>query len=187
MYDALHQLVRRTILEDDMTLTERFFEATAEVRDQAGAYAERAVDAARDSVNLAAQKVGMVETPIDTLAKASLQLNSLTHRYFERMIEQNVDTLKGAIDDGARRLRLISKANDVVGLYNSQAKFTQVSVDRLKRDAKATWAIVTDAGRDVSELAVTSYAQLLRQAPAKATRTARKVVKTVKSRAKKAA
>jgi hypothetical protein len=168
-----------------MNLTERFFEATAEVRDQANAYAERAVDAARDGVKRAADQVGAVETPIETLAKASHELNAITHRYFERMIEQNVDTLKGALDDGARRMRLVAKADGITGLYSDQVKFADVTTDRLTRDAKATWTILADAGQEISEVALSTYAKLMQPKVMKSR--VRKVVKTAKTRAKKAA
>jgi phasin family protein len=170
-----------------MNLSERFFEATAQVRDQANAYAERALGAARESVVRAAQQVEKVESPIDVVAKAGLKLNTLSHNYFERMLEQNVDTIKGAMTDGARRLHLVAKAEDFADLYRDQVKYNAVTSDRLMRDAKATWDIVADAGREVSELALNTYAQLVRQVPVKARRTTKRTAKTVKARAKKAA
>jgi phasin family protein len=169
-----------------MKLTELLFEVTADVRDQANAYAERAVEAAREGVTMAATQVEKVESPIDVVAKAGLQLNTMSHEYVERMLEQNVDTLKGALNDGVRRLHLIANAGSFGELYARQVKFNAVSGDRMTRDAKATWEIVTDAGRKVSDLALTTYAQLVRETPVKARRTTR-AKKTVKARGKKAA
>jgi phasin family protein len=172
-----------------MNMTERLFEATADVREQANAYAERAVEVAREGVVRAAKQVEMVESPIDVVAKAGLKLNDLSHSYFERMLEQNIDTVKGAMNDGVRRLRLVAKADTLADLYKDQAKYNAVTTDRVVRDAKATWEIVATAGREVSELALNTYALLMRDVPAKTRRTStiKKTVKNVKARAKKAA
>ncbi len=170
-----------------MNISERIFEATAEVREQANAYAERAVEAAREGVVRAAEQVEKVESPIDVVAKASLKLNNLSHEYVGALLEQNIDTLKGAVNDGVRRLHLVAKANDVRELYASQVQYNSVTSDRIVRDAKATWGIVAKAGREVSELAITTYAQLMREAPAKRRASAKQTKRPVKARAKKAA
>jgi phasin family protein len=170
-----------------MNISERILEATAEVRGQANAYAERAVEAARESVVRAAEQVEKVESPLELVAKAGLKLNDLSHQYVGALFEQNVDTLKGAVNDGVRRLHLVAKASDVRELYTSQAEYNAVTSDRIARDAKATWNIVAKAGREVSELALTTYAQLMRDTPRKPRAAAKKTKRTVKARAKKAA
>ncbi len=169
-----------------MNLTERFFEATADVRDRAGTYVERAVEVAREGVNKAAAQVARVESPIDVVATAGLKLNSLSHEYAERMLEQNVETFKGALNDGVRRLRMVADASSVGAMYAEQVKLNAVTADRITRDAKATWNIVSEAGRKVSELALSTYAQLVRETPLKARRATR-VKKVVKARGRKAA
>jgi phasin family protein len=174
-------------MEEAMNISERILEATAEVRDQASAYAERAVDAARESVERVAERVEKVENPIDVVAKAGLKLNDLSHQYVGKMFAQNIDTLKGAMNDGVRRLHLVAKADGVRDLYASQAKFNAVTSDRVRRDAKATWEIISKAGREVSDLALTTYAQLVREVPGKPRASDKRAKRPAKARAKKAA
>ncbi|HKZ74679.1 MAG TPA: hypothetical protein VJ011_11475 [Steroidobacteraceae bacterium] len=166
-----------------MVISERIFEATAGVRDRATAYAERAVDAARNGAERAAARVEAVETPVQTLADAGRQLNTLAYRYAGRMLDQGVETVHGFIGDGAKRLRLAAHAGNVGNLYREQLEYFPVSRDRIVKDAQATWEIVVDTGRELQSLALTTYARLVRNEKPRAARKASRARKTTARKA----
>ncbi|MGH8284958.1 MAG: phasin family protein [Steroidobacteraceae bacterium] len=171
-----------------MTISERILEATAGVRDQATAYAGRAVDAARNGAQRAAAGFEAVEAPVDTLADAGRQLNALSYQYAGRMLDQGVQTVHGFIEDGAQRLRHAAKAGDVRSLYRAQLEQLPASRDRIVKDALATWEIVAETGRELQSLALTTYARLVRKnTRARKTATTAKTAKTARSRGRRAA
>ncbi len=153
-----------------MRLNERILEATSAARERAAQIASRAVDQARGRVSAAARRVELAKTSFETLALATQELNAITHRHAARLIDQNTDTIKRVLATGAERLRRASKADGVRELINAQKRLTRDSRSHLRRDAEATWAIVTDAGKEVSGLAVSTYSALKDKAAPKRTR-----------------
>lgn len=153
-----------------MSISERLFEVTAGMREQANAYvakatamAEQAADTARDSVAEAARKVEQVNTPVETLAAAGYKFNSLSHQAAERLLEQQFSFVKGFVDEGAERLRMLAKAADLQSAMNQQMAYFDATRERLTRDARGTYAILSDAGREARELATSTYSQLMSQ------------------------
>ncbi len=176
-----------------MNLTERLYEMTSDVRDQAGAYAARAADVARDSVDRAANRVVAVKTPVEKLADAGQELNNLAHAYFGRAVALQARVVQTGLDEAAKRLRLLAKADSLKHAYGAQVEATTGTRERVMHDASEALEIVVDAGRGGSELALRTYADMLRDvkrtarpARAKAAQ-ARKAVKRKVARVRKAA
>jgi hypothetical protein len=179
-----------------MRISERILEATAGARDQAAVFAARAFEAARAGAERTADRFENVETPVATLADAGRKLNALAFEYTGQMIDQSVHNLKDFVEAGAERLRLAAKATDVQSLYRDQLETLPASRERIAGNARATWDIMANTGRELQALALTTYAQLVRnekpqvvrdekpQAAVKAKR-ARKTAKTAKSRARR--
>ena len=150
-----------------MTIQERLIEMTASVRDQAGAYAARASHAARDGVDRAADTVLAAKTPVERLADAGLRLNKLSAQYVEQLVSHQSAAAQDLLADGAQRLRVLAKARSLRDAWSDQVELFDVTRARTTQSLQRTLEIVGDAGRNVSELAVETYAELLR-APAKA-------------------
>ncbi len=164
-----------------MNLQERLFEMTANVRDQAGAYAARATHAARDSADRAADKVLAARTPVERLADASLRLNKLSAHCVEQLVSQQAATAQELLADGAQRLRVLAKARSLRDAWSDQVELFDTTRARTTQNLQRTLAIVSDAGRNVSELAVETYADLLR-APAKPKKPAARKASAAKAR-----
>jgi phasin family protein len=174
-----------------MNLTEKIIEITADVRDQAGAYAARASEAAREGADRAAETVDSAKTPVETLADAGLALNNLAHTYFARLVRLQASAVKFGLDDAADRLRMLAKAESLPAAYQVQVKAFAGTRERILRDANVAVEIVTEAGRGVSELAVGTYTDLVRELQGKPPRarakaTARKPRRTAKRKATRA-
>ena len=167
-----------------MNIQERLFELTANVRDQAGAYAARATHAARDGADRAADTVLAARTPVERLADAGIRLNKLSADCVEQLVTQQASTAQELLADGAQRLRVLAKARSLRDAWSDQVELFDVTRARTTQSLQRTLAIVSDAGRNVSELAVETYADLLR-APAKAKKPA--VRKTAARKARKPA
>lgn len=153
-----------------MNFSERLMEMTAGVRDQAGAYAMRAADMARGGADRAATTVDAARNPVETLAAATLKLNVLAHQYIERLVALQAATIQHTLAAGAQRLRKLSEAASVQQALADQADTFARSRTRFSKDAAEAWDIVTGTGRGVSEIAVQTYARLVRAQPVAAKR-----------------
>jgi phasin family protein len=143
-----------------MSLTERLVETTAEVRDQATIYAERAAEAARATADLAASRVAAARAPIDVLTEASLKLNSLSHEHIARLVRRQAAMLKAAVGEGEQRLQRLARAASLPQALAGQAEDLTDIPRRIADNMRQTWAILADAGRDVSQLAGTTLGEL---------------------------
>ncbi len=154
-----------------MSLTERFIETTAEVRDQATAYVARAAEAARHRVDRAAGQVAAARTPVEVMTEASLKLNNLSHQHLSRLLARQGSMLAGALVESEQRLQRLARAGSLQQALASQAADLIDLPQRIARNTRETWAIVADTGREAAQLAASTYAELLRQTPARKTRT----------------
>lgn len=170
-----------------MNLTERLYEMTSDVRDQAGAYAARAADVARDSVDRAASRVDAVTTPVEKLADAGQELNNLAHAYFGRAVALQARVVQKGLDEAASRLRMLAKADSLKHAYGGQVEATAGTRERVMHDANEALEMVVDAGRGVSELALRTYADMLRDVKRTARPARAKAVKGRKAAKRKVA
>ena len=164
-----------------MTIQERLIEMTAGVRDQAGAIAARASHAARGGVDRAADTVLAAKTPVERLAEAGLRLNKLSAQYVDQLVSHQASAAQDLLADGAQRLRVLAKARSLRDAWSDQVELFDVTRARTTQSLQRTLEIVGDAGRNVSELAVETYAGLLR-APTKALKPAARTAAAPKAR-----
>jgi phasin family protein len=159
-----------------MKMTERLMEASAEARSQAAAFATRAIDTA-------ATRVDAAKKPVDVLAKAGQDLNTLAHRYTSDLIDLQVSVVKGVLADGAARLRDLARSESVAEAYASQVEALPASRDRLVKNAQGLWGIIEGTGREAGSIVFGTYAELVRPAPAKKTvkRAAKRTIRTKKA------
>lgn len=150
-----------------MKLQERLLEMTAGVRDQADAYASRAAHTARQSIDRAADRVLAAKTPVEQLAAASLRLNTLSSGCVQQLVSQQASVASDLLADGAQRLRVLAKATSLRDAWTDQVELFDATRARTAAHLQRTLSIVGEAGRNASELAVETYAGLVRT-PAKA-------------------
>jgi hypothetical protein len=144
-----------------MIIIEQLNQAGRQAQARLVGYADSAVQRARGSAQRAAARVVAARTPVKTLAEATQRLNDLSHRYVEQLVRQQSKALEGAITAGARHLERAARAEDLKGLIADQAELISASRERLKRDLKATWTIAAGTGREIRDVAIETYAQLV--------------------------
>lgn len=135
-----------------MTIQARLIEMTAGVRHHAGAYVARATHAARDGVDRAADSVLAAKTPVERLADAGLRLNKLSAQYVEQIVNHQATAAQDLLADGAQRLRVLAKARSLRDAWSDQVELFDVTRARTTRSLQHALEIVSDAGRNVSEL-----------------------------------
>ena len=112
----------------------------------------------------------------------------------DRVVEMSTDlrnhaatVVKGALHDGAQRLRLLSNSHGVKNAYAQQIQYFDITRDRVVRDARQTWEILADASRDVSQLAMQRYAAFVKGVDGTKSATKRPAKASSKKRTRKAA
>lgn len=143
-----------------MTIAERILENRPRAAGQLLALAGRAAAAARRRAARAAAAADAAREPLATLAGALRELNGLSARYAGRMLEQNASTAQAALADGARRLRQLARAPDLVSAWQEQQQSLPALRNRLVTELQATMSIVADGGRELADLARDTYGQL---------------------------
>ncbi len=149
-----------------MNLSDRFIETTTDLRQQATAYVARAAQAARASADLAADRVAAANSPLEVLTEATLKLNRLSHDHVARLLTRQATLLRDTLTEGEKRLQRLATAKSLQQAVAGQAEDLNDLGPRIARNARETWAIVADAGRGVSQLAVSTYAELAQAVPA---------------------
>lgn len=121
---------------------------------------DRAMRATQRQAELAAQRLGIVETPLAQLAGASLRLTALSHRCADRLLQQGLISAQGALADGVGRLRTAAQAESWSTLYRGQLNATSASRQRLAAEAASAWDIVATSAREFATLARETTSQL---------------------------
>lgn len=143
-----------------MSLSERVFESTGDIREQAGAYAARAAVLARAGAATAAGRMAAARAPVDLLTEASQKLNTLTYECLSKLLARQGAVLKGTLVEGERRLQRLAGATSLQQALAAQALDLGRIPDSVARNVRETWVILADTGREVSRLATTTYAGL---------------------------
>lgn len=155
--------LKQQVFEIAQNATEQFksyaAKATA-IASKAAAAAAYSPDAARQRVLSAAATMEALKQPVETLADAGHRLNGLAHHFAERVLTQQANMIKGLAHDGSQRLRLLAKAQGVKPALDQQLAYFDVTRDRVLRDMKQSYAIVTEAGRGAAQIAVKAYGAL---------------------------
>lgn len=153
-----------------MNLTERFFEMTADVREQAALIAARTAKVAPPAMG---------------------RIGKLAKQVGKQLMDHQKTMVSGAMHDGAERLRLLRRAESLPAAVRAQVHYLDVTRDRLSRDGKVALQILSKAGAESTALARETYAQMLNtvaaKRPSQARKTVRKVARKTATRARKAA
>jgi hypothetical protein len=143
-----------------MTVQERLFEMSARLREQADAYAQRAAAATRESIDRAARQVEALDSPLDTLTAASVELNQISANYVARLVTQQAAASRALVRDGAAGLRSLAKADSLAQAWQAQrARLADTRTQAVKH-LRRSWELTADTGRAVGELATTTYRSL---------------------------
>jgi hypothetical protein len=109
--------------------------------------------AAQRSASLAADGVDSAHGRIPALTAAGRRLTEISHRCADQLLAQGLAGIKGALTDGAERLRLAAQANDLASLYHGQRATVRASRERIAQELQATWRIVALTTQELAELA----------------------------------
>lgn len=178
-----------------MNLQERLLEVTAQARDQADSYVRQAADATRQQIERTADQVEAIQTPVSQLVDAGLKLNQISASYVERFVRQQNGLAKALLTGSARQLRSLCEARTPQQAWQTQAKALDGARDRAAAALRDTWTLASEAGREVADLAGTTYSTLRTptrrpaksRASAKRSRVARGKGKSVRARKASAA
>ncbi len=149
-----------------MNLSDRVFESTGDVREQAGAYVARAAVLTRAGAAAAAGQMAAARAPVDLLTEASQKLNTLTYECLSKLLARQGTMLKGTLLEGERRLQRLAGATSLQQGLAAQVEDLGRIPDSVARNVRETWGILADTGREVSRLATTTYAGLAQGAKA---------------------
>jgi hypothetical protein len=145
---------------------------TRSVRDGVTACVSLTGRAAKRSASLAAAGVESAERRIPALTSAGRRLAEISHRCADQLLAQGLAGIKGALTDGAERLRMAAEASDLASLYQGQRTTLPASRERIAQELQATWRIVVLTTQELAELARTAGGDLAGKAGhAAATRT----------------
>lgn len=95
-----------------MNMQERLFALSAQAREQASVYAQRAARAAVDGLDRTAGQVEALRGPVGELAAAGLKLNQKSAEFVEQLLQLQSRRAATLLTDGARRLRALAEAAD---------------------------------------------------------------------------
>jgi len=95
-----------------MNMQERLFALSAQAREQATVYAQRAARAAVDGIDRTAGQVDALRGPVGELAAAGLKLNQKSAEFVEQLLQQQTRLAETMLSSGARRLRALAEAAD---------------------------------------------------------------------------
>jgi hypothetical protein len=109
--------------------------------------------AAQRSASLAAEGVDSAEGRIPALTAVGRRLTDISHRCADQLLAQGLAGIKGALTDGAERLRLAAQASDLASLYHGQRATLPASRARITQELQATWRIVALTTQELAELA----------------------------------
>jgi phasin family protein len=151
--------------EAAMSIAETVFGNTTDAGERIAAQAARAAGFARAGADRAAGRVAAVYGPVDLITEASLKLSALSHQYTSRLLSRQGAMLKGGLEEVERRLQRLARAGSLRQAVAGQVEDWHGLHARLFGNVRETWAIVAEAGRDVTRLATATYAGLLQASP----------------------
>ena len=168
------------------------------IADRARARYAAWIASARQQTEQAAGRVRDGKKPVKKLSQLGHKLTTVSYRTTTRMLDQQTRMVERQIDALATRLRTAAKADTIVDLVRDQMQLVPEEASRFAADARATLAIVADAGGEMRDIITGTVADIrgTKSAPkkksptkkAQASKPARKTkAKTAKAKAGKAA
>jgi len=115
--------------------------------------AGHAVRLARRGAEHAAERIEAEAPRIATLTEAGLRASEVSYRALERLVRQGLESARGALTDGAARLRLTAQSESLAELYDAQRATLPASRARIAKELEAAWAIVRATGEELAAVA----------------------------------
>jgi hypothetical protein len=123
------------------------------LHEHAQSYADGALRLARRGAERAAQRVEADAPRIAALTEAGLRATEVSCRALDQLVRQGFDSARGALVDGAERLRITARAESFADLYAAQRATLPDSRARIAKELGATWKIVVATGRELVDVA----------------------------------
>jgi hypothetical protein len=128
-------------------------------------YAGRALRLARRGAVRAAQRMDQEAPRIAALTEVGLRASEVSYRALDRLVRQGLASARGALTDGAERLRLTARSASLAELYDAQRATLPASRARVARELQAAWAIVRSTGEELAEVARSAREELAQSRP----------------------
>ncbi len=116
-------------------------------------YAGRALRLARRGAERAAERIEAEEPRITALTEAGLLATEVSCRCLDRLVRQGLDSARGALSDGAERLRITARSESFAALYAAQRASLPASRERVAKELGTAWKIVVSTGRELAGIA----------------------------------
>ncbi|HUN73374.1 MAG TPA: hypothetical protein VMU40_02550 [Steroidobacteraceae bacterium] len=137
-----------------MSLSTQFALAAARfLQERTQAYGSRALRVARHGAVRAVERMEAEGPRISALAEAGLKASEASFRGLDRLVRHGLASAKGALDDGAERLRLTARSETFAELYDAQRATLPASRARIAKELEAAWAIVLLTGQELAGVA----------------------------------
>jgi len=130
------------------------------LQERTQAYGARALRVARHGAVRAVERLEAEGPRISALAEAGLRASEASFRGLDRLVRHGLASAKGALDDGAERLRLTARSETLAELYDAQRATLPASRARVVRELEAAWAIVLSTGEELAGVARSARADL---------------------------
>ena len=149
-----------------MSFSSQFaFAAARALQERTQAYAGSALRLARRGATRAAERVEAEGPRISALAEAGLRVSEVSWRGLDRLVRQGVASAKGALTDGAERLRLTGRSESFAELYKVQRATLPASRARILKELEAAWTIVLATGQELADVAQSAREELAQHRP----------------------
>jgi hypothetical protein len=158
------QCTRKTLRA--MSFSNEFALAAARLlQERTQAYAGSALRLARRGAVHAAKRMEAEGPRISALAEAGLRASEVSCRGLDRLLRQGVASARGALTDGAERLRLTARSESLTQLYKAQRATLPASRTRVLKELEAAWIIVLATGQGLADVAKSAREELAQSRP----------------------
>jgi len=146
-----------------------------DLRAEYGIVTDRTLDKIRAATLDTADFVAKTKGPVRKIADTGLQLNRISHKGVEKLVKSQVHFVEATIDDGAKRLALAARADNIRDLVGDQIATWPASRDRAVTNARKTLGVVKGAGDEIGDVLKVTIVELQATVTASA-KTARSLV-----------
>ena len=130
------------------------------LNDQLTRFRDDSVKSARIAATGSAESLKALRTPVRTVARSGVKLSSVSQSAVQELIELQSDMVTAAISEVALRLERAARAANVIELVRDQVEMMPATRARMAGDAGRVAKIVTSAGREIRNLAATTYGRV---------------------------
>lgn len=146
-----------------------------DLRAEYGIVADRTLDRIRAATLDTADFVAKTKGPVRKIADTGLKLNRISHKGVEKLVKSQVHFVEATIDDGAKRLALAARADNIRDLVGDQIATWPASRDRAVTNARKTFGVVRGAGDEIGDVLKVTIVEIQATVSASA-KTARSLV-----------